>query len=72
MKVGETQVGDDFDVQVDSVEPASVYLISGREEPSMTESRWELAIVLLVSSTIFWPVWHFVAQLLSWRAQAAA
>ena len=37
----------------------------------MTESRWELAIVLLVSSTIFWSVWH-VAQLLSWGAQEAA
>jgi hypothetical protein len=38
----------------------------------MTDSRWELAIVLLVSSTIFWSVWHFVAQLLSWGVQAAA
>ena len=66
------KVGDDFEVHVNSVEPDSVYLISGREEPSMTESRWELAIVLLVSSTIFWSVWHFVAQLLSWGAQAAA
>jgi hypothetical protein len=37
----------------------------------MTESRWELAIVL-VSSTIVWSDWHFVEQLLSWGAQAAA
>ena len=34
----------------------------------MTESLWELAIVLLVSSAIFWLVWHFAAQLLSWDA----
>jgi hypothetical protein len=31
----------------------------------MTDSRWELAIVLLVASAAFWLVWHFVAQLLS-------
>jgi hypothetical protein len=30
----------------------------------MTNSRWELAIVLLVASTGFWLVWHLVAQLL--------
>jgi hypothetical protein len=30
----------------------------------MTDSRWELAIVLLVSSAIFMLVWHFVAPLL--------
>jgi hypothetical protein len=29
----------------------------------MTDSRWELAIVLLGSSTIFLLVWHFVALL---------
>ena len=33
-------------------------------QPSMTDSRWELAVVLLVSSTAFWLVRHFVAQLL--------
>jgi hypothetical protein len=27
----------------------------------MTESRWELTIVLLVSSAVFLSVWHFVA-----------
>jgi hypothetical protein len=27
----------------------------------MSDSRWELAIVLLGSSTIFFLVWHFVA-----------
>jgi hypothetical protein len=27
----------------------------------MTDSRWELVIVLLGSSTIFFSVWHFVA-----------
>ena len=54
MKDGKTQAGDAFEVRVNSVKPASLYLlISGREEPSMTDSRWELAIVLLVSSTIF-------------------
>lgn len=30
----------------------------------MTDSRWELAIVLLGSSTLFFSVWHFVALLL--------
>jgi hypothetical protein len=54
MKVGKTQVGDAFELRVNSVKPASLYLlITGREEPSITDSRWELAIVLLVSSTIF-------------------
>ncbi|MGC1410204.1 MAG: hypothetical protein WA864_14850 [Acetobacteraceae bacterium] len=73
MKDGKMQAGDPFEVRVNSVKPASLYLlISGREEPSMTDSRWELAIGLLVSSTIFWSVWHFVAQLLSWGVQAAA
>jgi hypothetical protein len=28
----------------------------------MTESRWELTIVLLVSSVVFLSVWHLVAQ----------
>jgi len=27
----------------------------------MTNSRWELAVVLLGSSTIFFSAWHFVA-----------
>jgi hypothetical protein len=31
----------------------------------MTDSRWELAIVLLAASVVFWLVWHFVAQLLN-------
>jgi hypothetical protein len=31
----------------------------------MTDSRWELAIVLLVASAFFWFVWHFMAQILS-------
>ncbi len=30
----------------------------------MTDSRWELAIVLLGSSTIFFVLWHVVALLL--------
>jgi hypothetical protein len=30
----------------------------------MTDSRWELAIVLLVSVAVFLSVWHFVASLL--------
>ena len=30
----------------------------------MTNSRWELPIVLLVGSTAFWVAWHFVAPLL--------
>jgi hypothetical protein len=51
MKVGKTQAGDAFEVRVNSV---LFLLISGREEPSMTDSRWELVIVLLVSSTVFW------------------
>jgi hypothetical protein len=31
----------------------------------MTDSRWELAIVVLTSSTVFLSVWHFVLRLLS-------
>jgi hypothetical protein len=31
----------------------------------MTESRWELAIVLFLSSTAFFVVWHFLAQSIS-------
>jgi hypothetical protein len=31
----------------------------------MTDNRWELPIVLLVASTIYWLVWHFGAILLS-------
>jgi hypothetical protein len=34
----------------------------------MTESRWELVIVVLVPSATFWSVRHFVAQLLGWGA----
>ena len=30
----------------------------------MTDSRWELAIVLIGSSTIFLSVWHYVVLLL--------
>lgn len=26
----------------------------------MTDSRWEFAVVMLGSSTIFFSVWHFV------------
>jgi hypothetical protein len=29
----------------------------------MTDSRWELTIVMVVSSTSFLSVWHFVLQL---------
>jgi hypothetical protein len=32
---------------------------------AVTNSRWELTIVLVVSSTSFWSIWHFVAQLLN-------
>ena len=38
--------------------------VSNNPQPSMTDSRWELAVVLLVSSTAFGLVRHFVAQLL--------
>lgn len=31
----------------------------------MTDSPWELAFVVAVSSTAFFAVWHFVAQLLN-------
>jgi hypothetical protein len=31
----------------------------------MTDSRWELTIVLLVSSAVFLSVWHLVERLLS-------
>jgi hypothetical protein len=31
----------------------------------MTNSRWELMIVMLISVTVFFSAWHFVAQLLS-------
>jgi hypothetical protein len=31
----------------------------------MTESRWELTIVLLVSSTVFLSAWHFAAQFIA-------
>jgi hypothetical protein len=31
----------------------------------MTDSRWELPIVLLTAATTFWSVWHFAARLLS-------
>ena len=29
----------------------------------MTDSRWELTTVLVVSSASLWSVWHFVLQL---------
>ena len=28
----------------------------------MTDSRWELPIVLLVSATLFFSIWHVIAQ----------
>jgi hypothetical protein len=31
----------------------------------MTDSRWELPIVLLMATTTFWLVWHFAAHILS-------
>jgi hypothetical protein len=31
----------------------------------MTDSRWELAIVLFMSSAAFLSAWHFVLRLLS-------
>jgi hypothetical protein len=31
----------------------------------MTDSRWELAIVLLISSTVFLSVWHFVLRFIT-------
>jgi hypothetical protein len=31
----------------------------------MTDSRWELPIVLLTAATTFWLVRHFAAQFLS-------
>ena len=45
-------------------------MVIGMKVGEMAESRWGVAIVLLVSSTTFWSVW--VAQLLSWGAQEAA
>jgi hypothetical protein len=30
----------------------------------MTDSRWELTIVLITSSASFWLFWHFVAVFL--------
>lgn len=30
----------------------------------MTDSRWELAIVVLLSSGAFFTMWHFVARFL--------
>jgi hypothetical protein len=30
----------------------------------MTDSRWELPIVLFAASTAFWLAWHLVTQLL--------
>jgi len=38
----------------------------------MTESRWELPIVLLIATTTFWLVWHPAGQLFSERAKVAA
>lgn len=31
---------------------------------TVSGSGWELVFVLAMSSTFFWPVWYFVAQLL--------
>jgi hypothetical protein len=31
----------------------------------MTDSRWEFVIVLLISSTVFLSVWHFVLRLIT-------
>lgn len=31
----------------------------------MTESKWELAIVLLMSSVVFFSAWHVALRLLS-------
>jgi hypothetical protein len=31
----------------------------------MTDSRWELAIVLVMSSTFFFLIWHFALRFLS-------
>jgi hypothetical protein len=31
----------------------------------MSNSLWEIPIVLLVSSILFFSMWHFLAQLLS-------
>jgi hypothetical protein len=48
-----------------SIGPFSSIGSEGAErEPSMTDSRWELTIVLLVSATGFFSGWHFMAQLL--------
>jgi hypothetical protein len=30
----------------------------------MTDSRWELMIVLILASTVFFAVWHIIAWLL--------
>jgi hypothetical protein len=30
----------------------------------MTDSRWELTIVLVMSSTLFFAAWHFALRLL--------
>ena len=38
--------GPDATAQLAALKKAESYLISRREEPSMTDSRWELAIVL--------------------------
>ena len=31
---------------------------------SMTDSRWELGLVVLVAATVFFAVWHIVAPLI--------
>jgi hypothetical protein len=38
--------------------------MDGEGALSMTGSRWELTVVTLVSVTVFFFVWHFVAPLL--------
>jgi hypothetical protein len=38
----------------------------------VTNSRWELATVLLVAATGFWLGWHFVALKVNQRAKGVA
>jgi len=35
-----------------------------RGQQAVTESPWELAVVLLISATVFFSIWHFVAPFL--------
>jgi ribosomal protein S14 len=45
--------------------PPSTNSRSTRRGAAMTDSRWELPIVLVLASTFFWSAWHLVEQLLS-------